>query len=419
MSGVIQSILYVIVVEEFFSAFVEKRENKKWVVWTTWILLFFYRMAVMVCAQNTWQNFLGNVLGIYTVLYILYVHRWQTFVLAPVWFFSLMGAVENVLGLAIIWLRGSIDPSVRLYGAVSNIIFWFITKFLELTVRKPLADNGRKRTSIILAVLALANIFFVILFFDISNRIDSFLVHGTSFVLMAALFVINILAFNIYGFMYDKRIMKYENEQYVYQLKLCMKEMDERRVTMDEIRRVRHDLKNHMIYLQKLVESDPKKAQAYIGEILKSCSTKEVSQTGNLAVDALVNYKYLVAVQKNIEMKVEICIPEELNVDTADLCIILGNLLDNAIEAAEKCEKEKRIRLKILYGNRNIRIEIANTFDGEIHRMENGMYMTSKKDAKRHGIGLQSVQKSIDKYKGKLETDRSAEGDYFIVRVLL
>ena len=118
-------------------------------------------------------------------------------------------------------------------------------------------------------------------------------------------------------------------------------------------------------------------------------------------------------------MQVEICIPEELNVDTADLCIILGNLLDNAIEAAEKCEKEKRIRLKILYGNRNIRIEIANTFDGEIHRMENGMYMTSKKDAKRHGIGLQSVQKCIDKYKGKLETDRSAEGDYFIVRVLL
>lgn len=56
-------------------------------------------------------------------------------------------AVENVLGLAIIWLRGSIDPSVRLYGAVSNIIFWFITKFLELTVRKPLEDNGRKRTS--------------------------------------------------------------------------------------------------------------------------------------------------------------------------------------------------------------------------------------------------------------------------------
>lgn len=123
--------------------------------------------------------------------------------------------------------------------------------------------------------------------------------HGTSFVLMAAVFVINILAFNIYGFMYDKRIMKYENEQYAYQLELCMKEMDERRVTMDEIRRVRHDLKNHMIYLQKLVESDPKKAQSYIGEILKSCSTKEVSQTGNLAVDALVNYKYLLAVQKN------------------------------------------------------------------------------------------------------------------------
>ena len=86
MSGVIQSILYVIAVGNF-SAFVEKRENKKWVVWTTWILLFFYRMAVMVCAQNSWQNILGNLLGIYIVLYVLYVHRWQTFVLAPVWFF--------------------------------------------------------------------------------------------------------------------------------------------------------------------------------------------------------------------------------------------------------------------------------------------------------------------------------------------
>ena len=93
--------------------------------------------------------------------------------------------------------------------------------------------------------------------------------------------------------------------------------------------------------------------------MIKAVQRKKSRKREIWAVDALVNYKYLLAVQKNIEMQVEICIPEELNVDTADLCIILGNLLDNAIEAAEKCEKEKRIRLKILYGNRNIRIEIA------------------------------------------------------------
>ena len=102
MFGVVQSILYVVVAEEFFSAFVEKRENKRWIVWVTWISLFFYRMFVMVYTQNILQNILGNLLGILIVLYLLYVHKWQTFVLAPIWFFSLSGAVENAFGLGII-----------------------------------------------------------------------------------------------------------------------------------------------------------------------------------------------------------------------------------------------------------------------------------------------------------------------------
>ncbi len=418
MFGVIQSILYVAVAEEFFSAFVEKKANKRWVVWVTWILLFFYRMFVMLYAQNILQNTLGNFLGIVIVLYVLYVHKWQTFILAPIWFFSLSGAIENAFGLAIIWICGSIDPSIRLYGIVSNIIFWFVIKILELTVKKPLADNGRKSESLILACIALINIFTVVSFFEMNNRIDNFILHGTTFILMAALLVVDILGFKIYGFLYDRRVMKIKNDQYVYQLELCNKEMDERKITMDEIRRVRHDLKNHMIYLQKLVENDPEKAQAYIGDFLANCSTKELSQTGNLVVDALVNYKYLLATQKGIELKADISIPKELHYDSADICIVLGNLLDNAIEATEKCEKEKRVSLNMKYVNDHINILIENTYNGELQMTEEGIYKTSKKDTKRHGIGLQSVQKSIEKYKGIMTTDASTEG-YFTVRVLM
>mgnify|MGYP005791671075 CR=1 FL=1 len=418
MFGVVQSILYVVVAEEFFSAFVEKRENKRWIVWVTWISLFFYRMFVMVYTQNILQNILGNLLGILIVLYLLYVHKWQTFVLAPIWFFSLSGAVENAFGLGIIWLCGSIDPSVRLYGVVSNIIFWFVIKILELTVKKPLADNGRKSESLILACIALLTIFAVVLFFEMNNRIDNFILHGTTFILMAALLIVDILAFKIYGFLYDRRVMKIKNDQYAYQLKLCNKEMEERNITMDEIRRARHDMKNHMIYLQKLVEKDPEKAQAYISDFLANCSTKEVSQTGNLVVDALVNYKYLLATQKHIEMNVDISIPKELNYDTADICIILGNLLDNAIEAAKKCEKEKKVSLKMKCVNSNMSILIENTYSGEIYMTKEGIYKTSKKDTERHGIGLQSVQKSIEKYKGILTIDISTEG-YFMARVLM
>lgn len=418
MFGVVQSILYVVVTQQFFSAFVEKKENKRWVEWTTWIVLFFYRMIVMVSTQNSLQNFLGNLIGILLVLYVLYVHRWQTFVLAPIWFFSIMGVIETALGLGIIWICGSIDPTIRLYGAVSNIIFWFVTKILQMTIKKPLEDNGTKRESLILAGIALVNIIPVILFFEMNNRINSSVVHGTTFILMAALLVVDILGFKIYGFLYDRKMMNFEKAQYAYQLELCNKEMDERKITMDEIRRVRHDMKNHMIYLQKLVENDPEKAQAYIGDFLSNSVTKEVSQTGNLVIDALINYKYLLATQKDIEMLVDVHIPEKLDYEAADLCIILGNLLDNAIEAAEKCDQEKKIKLKMAYVKRNFIIEIENTFCGDVNKGVNGMYKTNKADTKKHGIGLQSVQRSIEKYKGTLETEITEES-HFIARVMI
>ena len=144
MSGVIQSILYVIAVGEFFPLLLRKEKIRNglcgqpgsFCFFTGWPLWSAPRTVGRTFWEICWESISCFTFCMFTDGRLLFLRRYG--------FFSLSGAVENVLGLAIIWLRGSIDPSVRLYGAVSNIIFWFITKFLELTVRKPLADNGRK-----------------------------------------------------------------------------------------------------------------------------------------------------------------------------------------------------------------------------------------------------------------------------------
>lgn len=187
---------------------------------------------------------------------------------------------------------------------------------------------------------------------------------------------------------------------------------------MGEIKKLRHDMKNHLIAISELSK---KHGDTDITDYISTLSGKivqaeEYSQTGILSLDSIINYKLTQAKQLGIKVSCEIDVPNVLKIASDDFVTIIGNLLDNAIEAAEKIQDDKYIFLNIKYARGTLLITVKNSFDG-ILNIKNNQLQTTKKNTVLHGIGLQSIEAAIHKYNGELLTSHSDTA--FITKIIM
>lgn len=168
-----------------------------------------------------------------------------------------------------------------------------------------------------------------------------------------------------------------------------------------------HDLHNHIeaIY-QCLIQGDTKEAVRYCEDL--RTPVRQISQTvwtGDKALDYLISSKMALAGQEQIKTKVNIEYPHNTNIRSVDLTTILGNLLDNALEAAKTAPEGLRfLNLTIRRINAMLIIKVENGY-GDTPVQESGKLLTSKKDKAFHGWGLKSVQTAADRYDGTIRTD--------------
>ena len=143
----------------------------------------------------------------------------------------------------------------------------------------------------------------------------------------------------------------------------------------------------------------------------------QILKTGNVKIDALLNSKLSLAGNKGIPVEAKAVVPAQLPVSEVDLGIILGNLMDNAMEACLKIEeKDKRflrVYMDVLKGQ--LYIYVINSTEGRPVRTGK-LYLTTK-TARDHGYGLLRVDKVVEKYHGYL--DRQSEEGVFATEVLL
>lgn len=166
-----------------------------------------------------------------------------------------------------------------------------------------------------------------------------------------------------------------------------------------------HDSKNQLFAIAAAMSNnDMAAAKSRIEELCKNAAAGENSiRTGNDALDALINTKYNDNKELNIKFKHNIIMNINNKIDNIDLCIIIGNALDNAIEACSKIDKskEKEIVLKIRQVNETLAIEMTNPTAESIEKV-NGKLVSNKKEKELHGFGMQSIEEIVNKYNGNL-----------------
>ena len=251
----------------------------------------------------------------------------------------------------------------------------------------------------------------------------SFFVHGSFSKLQITLLVICILGTNfavlfLYDTLYfyfsaktEKIILEKQNMAYKKQLDLMQQ-------SVDSVKIVRHDIKNHMISLKNLNSNkEDTKFNEYVDNIISSLNAKTVySNSENVIIDSILNYKLQTVADMDMELEVEVAVPKKIEIPEYDITIILGNLIDNAITALKQYEGEKLFSVKISYSRGSLLITLINSYNGEI-KEKNGKLLTIKNDEENHGVGLKSVEEAVERNNGYMKI--SHDDKEFQVSVIL
>ena len=183
-------------------------------------------------------------------------------------------------------------------------------------------------------------------------------------------------------------------------------------------REARHDLRHHMSALWSFVEDgDREHLREYLEVYGGSLRTEgQLSICSNFAVDSVAQHYLDIAKKYGADIDVSIDVTEDMGIDTPDLCVVFGNILENAAEAVKNAPKELRyIRVRTENTPYRLTIVVGNGFRGSISQSEDG-YMSSKAEG-RVGVGLKSVESVAEKYHGAAEY--TADGEVFKASVIL
>ncbi len=187
----------------------------------------------------------------------------------------------------------------------------------------------------------------------------------------------------------------------------------------NETQKIHHDINNHLLVLGTLIKNgENEKAKTYLNQISEEMSlTIMPVKTGSSILDALLYNKTQKAKEYGAEINFEINCPfTGCNISDYDLCGIFGNILDNAIEAVNKCENNKTIKIFVGEQLGMIYISCQNHYNGELKRRGDKI-LTTKGNTITHGYGITRVREIADKHNG--EVNITAENKTFLIEILL
>ena len=185
-----------------------------------------------------------------------------------------------------------------------------------------------------------------------------------------------------------------------------------------QIRGWRHDYRNHIQVMKAHAASgDMVAVKKYLDELEMDLATVDtVIKTGNPMADAILNSKISLAKSKNVPVKVDVFIPLALKTSELDLCVIIGNLFDNAIEASLALPEDKRlIRIYMDMKNTQLYISFTNFTASKKLKKQNGRFQTTKGEG--HGFGLIRMDTIIERLDGYI--NRNSEDGAFTTEILI
>ena len=234
------------------------------------------------------------------------------------------------------------------------------------------------------------------------------------------LLIFNLIIFELYFKIAENFIYEKEKTLYVQQIDIVSRSTKEQKEMMENFYEEKHNLVNELVALKNSVEnSNQSSVIENINRIINVCDINEkISNCGNNIVDALINFKYAVAKVQGIKFNLKIFVPDLLPINQCDIGIVLGNSIDNAIEAVKECKhSEKLICITMGVKKESLVLVVKNPYENCIKKDKKGNLLTTKKEVYRHGYGINSIKRVVEKYEGEVLI--VLENNHFIITIIM
>ena len=298
------------------------------------------------------------------------------------------------------------------WANIAASVFSYIFVLVYGYYKKPKARSEMPFIYIILLVLfPLATVYLTICLLA-SNLPQYVIIVG-----IMLLLVILVITFRIYdelSLLFEEKTEKEILNQHSINMK---KQINLMETSNRNVRAVKHDLDNLLLALESLVRKHKySEALKYIHDIKKAETIYgEYAKSGVTTIDSILNHKISDAEYNGIRVDLTLNIPSNISLNDYDMVVILGNLLDNAVEANRKIDRSNRYMSIVIEYHKNIfSVTIKNRFEKELI---NADLATVKPDKEKHGMGIKQVEKIIEKYDGSLATE--IQEDIFATNVIL
>ena len=377
----------------FFGVDVDKK--KKRIVYGC----FFVINTVLFWEFHTvWINMICNLMGIGAIVW-LYTKSVRTnlFITGTIYLVN-CGCDVAATSLFVNYRDGGA------YNQIYAVISFFLIFMCELVIEKMITihKDAEDAQNISLVLMPICSIIVITLLIYTDTCTDIGLTIVSIGLLIAnflMLYLYNLLLHSI-SQQYEMKMLKTQLQAYANQLNVVLR-------GEEKIKALRHDIKHHLNELMLLANKhDVAEIQKYIDEMNSFLKNpNEIVASGNLEIDSVLNFMLQKAEKELKTVDIKVMLPEKVR-HSFDINVMLGNLLENAIEAAGKTEnKYLSVHIKLKRGI--LKVNIENSFESscilcEEQNRKDTILKTTKPFTEQHGIGLKNVKKIVEKYNGTM-----------------
>ena len=386
------------------------------------LLLFF-----MTVTDGVRQELFVPSMLLIVLLLLGYIYICNDFSLREAGFYFVKAFINGEFAASLCWqiyyylryvrgMQGELLKWVELI-LVYAVIFTMLA-LMELNLKKDLDELHITRRELLVVIIIAASVFAMS---NLSYLDQNGLFSGTFvmdiFIIRTLVDLSGIAVLYAYHVQVKEIQIRFEKETLHNIMEMQYKNYQLSKENIDMVNRKYHDLK-HQINLLK-TQAYVGKSTSYLEKMEREIRVYETqNKTGNQILDAVLTNKAMICQNKEIELKFIVDGGALSFMEDMDVSALFGNMLDNAIESAEK-QREKQKRLIWLYVTKEkqfVRIRTENYCDEKI-QFKNGMPVTTKKDRRLHGYGMKSIKSTVEKYHGSVVA--AQENNWFELKILL
>lgn len=339
--------------------------------------------------------------------------------LALMYFTGIMDTFSVIL-IQILLIGGGVETGITWWMEIAYAIsfsVYFLVYTMLLKKNEVYLNDIECRYKV--AILVQGSIFqmfynFVFVFFDENHEMYGWDAYGVFFIsivgaIYAIFLTLSLAIKNVLSNRQNKELQSFmymQKEQYDYQLQQSV-----------AIRRFKHDLTNHIGVLRELMNQKKlEEARGYIDTIWNIQDEFELKiHTGDSFLDVIMNYYLYIATKENIKFTVSGKVTAITYIEMFDITTLMGNVLQNAIEATKKTNVPK-IRVELIEHKNEIFIAVSNSVVEKVNT-NNNYLKTSKKDKANHGFGFKNIIATVEKYQGEYYMDSFVENGEQIFKI--